>query len=114
MKKDIERDLVSASDALESLQIKYPKLSLGDRIDLGARLRAVGKNAEDLDKKIKADIKEQLHGKEGTVLGDVFKAVLSLISSTRFNQKLLQEDDPKTYKLYCEESEAARITFEAR
>ena len=114
MNKAIERDLVDACDALEHLMKKLSDLPLADKIDAAARLRAVVKNAESIDDDVKNAIKEKLKGKAGTVLGDVFKANLTMVESTRFNQTAFKTAEPDLYQQYTETKSAPRITFEAR
>ena len=114
MNKAIERDLVDACDALEHLIKKLDGLPLADRIDAAARLKAVVKNAEAIDSEVKDAIKKQTKGKEGTVLGDVFKAVVSMVESKRFNQTAFKTAEPDLYEQYVQASTSPRITFEAR
>ena len=114
MNKTIEDDLIVSSDALEHLMKRLPDLPMADKVDICARLRGVVKNAELIDKAIKDEIKKKLKGKEGTVLGDIFKASLALVISERFNNKAFKEAEPDLYQQYLDKSESQRVTFETR
>lgn len=114
MKKSIEQDLIDASDALEHLIKEYPKLSIEDKVDVGARVRAISKSSEKLGELVKDEIKERLKMKEGTVLGAMFKAVLKLVPVPRLDQKRLKEEKPSVYAQFVHEDEDKRVTFEPR
>lgn len=110
----VKHDLEDVSDAMEHLKAQLPRLTREESVDVAARVRAIAKTAEEIDKAIKAVIKTWRKGKEGTVLGEVFKAVLKLIPTTRFNSKALEAAEPKVYAKYLETDDVTRITFEAR
>lgn len=114
MKKSVARDLVDASDALESLLATVEKMSLEDKVDAGARVRAILKNAADLDKTLSSEIKDYLDHKEGIVMGATFKATNKLVPVSRCNVTALKEADPKTYSRYLEDSEQERVSYEPR
>jgi|SRR5580765_2242588 len=114
MNKGLRNDLIDASDASERVLKRLPDMSLQDKVDAAARLRAVVKNCEAIDKAIKDEIKKKLRHKEGTVLGDVFKANLNVIKTIRFDSGALKDADIDTFNRYCVEQDQERITFEAR
>lgn len=114
MKKSVEQALIEASDALEFLVENTPTLSMEEKVDVAARLKAVRSNCESVDDAVKDDIKKRRRGKEGTVLGEIFKAVMQVIPTEKFMSKSLKEADPKTYAKYVLTDDVQRITFEAR
>ena len=114
MNKSLKNDLIDASDATEHLMKRLPDLTFEDKVDIAARLRAVVKNCEAIDKAIKDDIKKRLKHKNGVVLGDLFKAVLTVVPTVRFNTTNFKTDQPVLYNSYCEEQDQERITFEPR
>ncbi len=107
-------DLEDLQSVMEALQKRLGKLDLTTKVDVAARLRAAAKTIEAIDTAIKEDIKGRLHGKTGTVLGEVFKASVAMIQCTRLDQKALKEDEPAIYEQYQKTGEQARVTFEAR
>ncbi len=107
-------DLADIVDAIESLAKNLAKLPLKAKVDVAARLKAVVKTASAIDEAVKVDIKAALKGKEGVVPGELFKAAMALIPTTRLNQKALEVDYPKVYAKYLETKEQSRITFETR
>ena len=114
MQKSVKTSLLEASDALEMLVRLLPKMPREEQIDVAARLKAVAKNCEIIDDVVKADIKKQRKGKEGFVLGELFKAKLAIVPTTRFDEKRFKEADFRTYEQYLKESDQERITFETR
>ena len=109
-----QSDLEDISFLFEDLLERLPKLSLRDRVDVAARIRTAAKHADAIDKLVKADIKKQRNGKEGYVLGEKWKAKLSLVPVKRLDQKALKEGAPQVYEEYTRDDEDQRITFEAR
>jgi len=114
MRPSVDENLTIASDALEEMLKVLPKLKLAEKVDLGARLRAIIKNAGKLDDEIKDAIKEKRGGKPGTVLGDVFKAVLTEVPFPRCDVKALQEELPKIYADYLVDGSQKRVNYEPR
>ena len=114
MNKTLENDLVVASDATEHLIKRLPDLSLEDKVDIAARLRAVVKNIKAIDDSIKDDIKKKLRNKNGTVLGDVFKAQLAFNDVTRFKTTEFKTAHPELYEQWTETKPEGRILFEPR
>lgn len=114
MKKALDLDLSDVSTILESFVAKLDKQSEADLIDIAARLKPVAKHIEAIDKHVKALVKEKLHEKEGTRLGGMFKAVLKLVPTSRFQAAAFKEAKPAVYESYCEEKDEIRITFEVR
>lgn len=111
MKPSIDALLVAASDALEKLILRLERLGLEDKVDVGARIRAIIKNAEDLDEKIKKDLKEL---NLDMVLGNEFKAAISRTHPVKLNQKNLREKEPAIYKKYSEPTNLTTVTYQAR
>jgi predicted phage-related endonuclease len=89
-------------------------MSLEDKVDLGARLRAVVKNCSTIDEIIKSEIKKKLRDKAGTILGDLFKANLVLVPTTRFDSKVFKEAHPDLYEKYSTTDDQKRVLFEPR
>lgn len=114
MKKSIKEALEDASTVMEEILGKLPNMTLQEKVDVAARLKAVSKNAEKVDELVKKDIKSKLRDKAGTVLGETFKAVLALVPTSKFDQKAFKEAEPDTYDSYVKEDDQPRITFEPR
>ncbi len=114
MKKSIKEALEDASAVMEEIKGKLGAMTLQEKVDVAARLKAVTKTAEAVDKAVKDEIKAKLKDKEGTVLGEVFKAVLKLVPTDRLNQKKLKENEPAIVEEYTETEDQQRITFEVR
>src|SRR5690242_11752312 len=98
MNKKIAIDLVDASEATEHLMRQLDDLTLNDKVDIAARLRAVVKNCSAIDEIIKAEIKKKLKNKDGTVLGEIFKANLNYNDVSRFDTKGFKEAHPDLYE----------------
>lgn len=114
MHKSVKADLEDAVDVLEHLSKMYPKMTLEEKVDVGARINRVAKAAGDLVDLIKADIKAKLKGKEGVVPGEMFNAVLSHVGTTRLDQQLLKVEHQSVYAECCKAATDLRITFEVR
>jgi hypothetical protein len=114
MQKSVKTSLLEASDALEHLVKALPKMTREEQIDTAARLKAVAKHCEFIDDEVKKVIKNVRKGNAGFVLGEIFKAKLALVSTTRFDQKAFKEADFRTYEQYLKEDDETRITFEPR
>ncbi len=116
MKKSVNEDLIAASDALEHLTKLYgeEKLTLPEKVDAAARLNAVAKMIEKLDEGFKADFAKNLKGKEGTVLGETFKAERNWVPAERFDQKAFKEKEPNEYEAYLYDASTYRVTFKPR
>jgi hypothetical protein len=114
MNKLVKLDLIDLQTAMEDLITQLPNMTMKTKIDVAARLRSVVKSCEAVDKAIKDEIKVIRHNEPGVVVGDLFKATLAMIPTTRLDQQKLQVDYPKAYAKCLETKEQARITFEAR
>ena len=114
MNKAVRLDLEALVEAMEDLGKNLDTMTLKTKIDVAARLRAVVKACEAVDAAVKAEIKVQRNGEPGMVIGDLFKAVMSIVPTTRLNQKKLEIDFPKAYAKCLEKSDVTRITYEAR
>lgn len=114
MKKATEIDLADTADALESLQERIPKMTITEKVDVAARLRAVHKLTEAMDEVLKADIKKHLKGKDGTVKGEIFKAVVATGPVTRLDQKALKEQKPEIHAQFSELKPQTVVKFEPR
>ena len=114
MRTWVDNDLINAGDAVEHLLKKYPDLTLEEKVDAGARLRAIVKNAEKIDEQIKAEIKIRRKQKPGSVLGEAFKAVLGVFPVTRLDQQALKADLPDVYSKYERTDDQKRVTYEPR
>lgn len=109
-----KNDLDDMTDAMESLQKQLHKMTQEVKVDVAARLRSLTKTAEVIDAFIKEDLKSSLKGKPGTVVGEMFRANVAYVATTRLNQKKLELEQPKTYAKYLETKDQARVTFEVR
>ena len=114
MRTQTETDLNDACDAIEHVLKRLPKLTLEERIDVGARIRGVAKNIEAMDKLIKDEIKATLKNKPGTLKGEVWKASLSLISTERLDQKMVKENHPEVYVACLGTTDVTRVVYEIR
>jgi len=114
MNKQIVTDLADITDALEHLSRRLPTLSREEKVDVAARMRAVAKHADLIDEYVKGEIKAWRKGKEGYVLGEVFKAWLGLVEATRLDQTKLKVEYPKVHEACLKKSTDTRITFEPR
>lgn len=114
MRKSTDTDLKDLGDILEGITLKLTKMPEAELIDVAARLKPVAKHCKVIDDFVKAHVKKKLKGKAGSVLGDIFKAVLSLVPTARLNQKLLKEEEPETHAAYNESVTDEKITFVVR
>lgn len=114
MKASIERDLTDACDAVEHLAKLWPTLKLAEKVDICARLKGAGKSIEQMDKDVKEDVKTKLKHKGGTVLGELFKAILTLVDTKRLDQKSLRLADPQLFNIHNKDATDERVTFEPR
>jgi predicted phage-related endonuclease len=114
MQKLTKADLEDLALILEDLIKRLPEMKREERIDVCARIRTVAKHCKSIEDTVKDEIKAKCKGKEGYVNGEVFKAKLSLVPTTRLDQKALKEENPKVYSLFAKDTEDQRITFEPR
>lgn len=114
MNNQTTSDLTDLLACVESLQKDLPKMTLKTKVDVAARLNAVNKSIEKIVEAVKDDVYKQRKGKEGMVIGELFKAVLKFIPMTRLNQKKLEVEDTTTWNKYRETKDESRITFEVR
>ena len=109
-----ERELADLREIMEGLVLDFPSMTEKDKVDLAARLKPIGKACEKIDKDAKEFIKTKLAHREGTVLGNMFKAVLNLVDTKRLNQSLFKEEEPEVHEEYNEDVTDERVTFELR
>lgn len=114
MKKTQERDLTTLTSILEDLVDDMDSMLEPDLIDLAARLKPTAKACKAVDDHVKTLIRDKLRHKEGTRLGAMFKAILTLVPIERFQAKEFKEDDFVTYSKYVRDDTDERITFEVR
>lgn len=114
MKTMTKTDLEDLALIMEEMVKRLPNMKREERIDVAARLRAVGKHIDKIDEIVKTEVKAARHGKEGYVMGETWKAKLSLVPVNRLDQKALKEGNPKVYDQYVKAGEDQRVTFEAR
>jgi len=112
MRRSIRESLEDVSLLMEQLEAKLTELTLKEKVDVGARVRAIAKHCESIDESIKTALKARKD--QGTVLGEVFKAIISWVPTTRFQQKEFEKADPKTYSKFLKSADQQRITFEPR
>jgi predicted phage-related endonuclease len=114
MNEATKMDLEDLQGLLEALQKRLPKLPMASKVDVAARLRALSKTAETIDKDVKEEIKAKLNGKPGTVPGELFKATLSYVPTTRLNQQTFKAEYPKIYERFLETTGVQRVTYEIK
>lgn len=114
MLKSVKIDLEDLCDAMEHLKAQLPRMTLSECVDVAAKLGAASKTAEAIDDFIKGEIKKKLKHKAGEIKGETFKAILSIVPTTRLDQKALKAGAPNTYEQYCKITPQERINFEAR
>lgn len=114
MNEATKMDLEDLQVLLEQLHKRLPKMPLATRVDVAARLRALSKTAEVIDKDVKEEIKAKLNSKPGTVPGELFKANLAYVPTTRLNQQKFKAEYPKIYDRFLETTGVARVTFEVK
>ena len=114
MKTITKSDLEDLTLLLEDLVKRLPEMKREERIDVAARVRTAAKHLKTIDEVVKDEIKKARKGKEGYVMGETFKAKLSLVTTQRLDQKLFKEEQPAMAAQYTKEGEDQRITFEPR
>lgn len=114
MRKSLDDNLTVASAAMEEIVTLLSKMKMDEKVDVCARIRAIAKHCETLDKAIKKDIKAELKDKPGTVNGKLFKALLSDVPVDRFDGTLFKEKNPVIYAKYTYTSDEKRVNFEPR
>jgi predicted phage-related endonuclease len=114
MNDAVKTDLADLVDAIESLQKQLSKMPQAVKVDVAAKLRSLTKTADLIDKMIKEELKTALKDKPGVIVGELFKANIAYIATTRLNQEKLKEAYPKVYAKYLETKDQARVTFEVR
>jgi len=114
MNKNVKLDLADLQFSMEDLAANLPNLTMKHKVDVAARLRAVAKACDAIDKAIKDEIKTIRNGEPGTVVGDMFKANLTIVPTTRLDQQKLQVDFPRVYAKCLVKTDVVRISFEPR
>lgn len=114
MNEAIKIDLADMLDAVEHLSKQLPGMAMKAKVDVAARIKAIAKTIEAMDKSIKEDIKSKLGEKDGEVVGEIFKAKLAYNPVTRFDTKAFKEEKPKVYDAFCNTNDEGRVTFEVR
>lgn len=114
MLKVVRTDLENVCDDLEHLQAQLPRLTLKEKVDVCARLRAACKTIKAMDEEITAEMKKLRRGKAGYVIGEVFKAFVNICPTTRLDQTALKLDLPDLFNKYTKTDDVVRVTFEAR
>ncbi len=103
-----------AVKAMEHVMDNYTKLTLQQKIDLGARVRSLRARAEAVDSWIRDDINKKLHNKDGVVRGVAFSAERATHPVTRVDQQYLEVNHPRVYNKCLKTTNEARILFQAR
>ena len=114
MKKSLELDVRDLTTILETFTTKAELLDEAELIDLAARLKPAEKAIKEILELCKSNVKTKLRHKPGERLGQMFKAVLTLVPTTRLDQKALKEDEPLIHEAYCKECTDERVTFTLR
>ena len=110
----VKNDLSDATESLEHLLKKYADLTMPEKVDVGARVNAIKKNADKLVELVKDDVKARRKGKEGEVKGELFVAKLDLVDTKRLDQKALKEERPEIHAEYNKDVTDERVTFAVR
>jgi len=112
---DEARELLKGiSLSLEKLRAIVPKLNLQATVDVGARISAIERITEAMDKAIRDEVESFRRKKPGEVLGSEFKAHLSYCTVARLDQKALKEEEPEIHAEYCKTSKERRIRYVIR
>src|SRR5437773_2668084 len=98
MKRSIRESLEDSTAVMEYIVSKLPDLTLPEKVDVAARLKSISKHCEAIDKSVKEDIAAKLKGKDGTVLGELFKSVRKWIDKRVFDSKAFKEAEPALYE----------------
>jgi len=114
MKSQVQVDLGDIVSAMESLQIMFSGLPQEVKVDVAARLHPVLKAAELIDKMVKEEVKTALKDEPGIVNGQMFKAVVKHVQTSRLDQKGLKEIYPKIHAKFYNKVDEPRVTFEVR
>jgi predicted phage-related endonuclease len=114
MKSQVKMDLQDMAMAMESLQVMFSGLPQTLKVDVAARLHPLVKAAELIDKMVKEEVKTALKDEPGVVNGQMFKAVVKHVQTSRLDQKGLKETYPKIHAKFYNKVEEARVSFEVR
>jgi predicted phage-related endonuclease len=114
MNTQVHIDLHDLASAMESLQTMFSGLPQAIKVDVAARLHPLVKAAELIDKMVKEEVKTALKDEPGIVNGQMFKAVVKHIETSRLDQKGLKETYPKIHAKFYNKVEEARVTFEVK
>jgi predicted phage-related endonuclease len=110
----VKIDLADLAEAMESVQTIFSELPQAVKVDVAAQLHPLIKKAELIDKMVKEEVKASLKDEPGTVNGQMFKAVVKHVETSRLDQKGLKETYPKIHAKFYNKVEEARVTFEVR
>src|ERR1700674_1944419 len=110
----VSEGITAIAHRMELVVRDLPKITLKQKVDLGAQIRSLLKLCEAVDGSIKDDIKAKLHDADGVVNGYVFKAVLAYHPEQRVDINALREKNPRIYNKYLKASDVGVIRYEAR
>ena len=96
MKPSVKKDLKLLSEILEDLVSGWANLTVADQIDAAARLKPIHKNANKILEDNKEFVKKKRNGKPGAVLGEDFKAVMSLVPTTLASAPSMPKAKPQS------------------
>lgn len=114
MQRVVENDIGAVVKALEHLTNTLIKLTLTEKVDICAHARAIEKAAKVIDDAIKAEIKLKLKGRDGTVNGELFRAVRVSGPVTRLNQQKLEVEHPRIYASCLNTTNETKTLFQLR
>ena len=114
MKPTMNNALFEVSDNMDYFVKNLPGLEEADLIDLAARLKPIAKACKAIDEQVKEMVKKKLKHSDGERFGVMFKAVLKLIDTTRFQTSLFKEEQPVMYGKYAKTDTDERVSFEIR
>ena len=114
MRKALQTNLDVASKALDVLRIAITGASDKELADVGGRLKGIVKASGDLRDGLGERIKNLLRNKEGELVGDNFRAVLTIVLSERIDTTALRDKMPDIAARFTVEQKSARLTFDQR
>ena len=114
MNRTVDNHLTEAMRALELVKASFGNLVKSDKVDAGARIRALKNMAEAIDKALNEEIKIWRAGTSGSIMGAKFTATLTFSPVTRVDQGLLELNHPRVHKLCLVTRDEGRITYSLR
>ena len=114
MRKELQTNLDVASKALDVLRVALTHASDKELADIGGRLKGIAKASGDLRDGLGERVKKLLRNKEGEIVGDNFRAILTIVLSERIDTTALREKMPDIAARFTVEQKSTRLTFDPR